>query len=626
MPKWLPLELQAFKPPENLTVSEWADKYRILDARSSARPGRWKTSTTPYLREIMDRFTDATTERIIMMVAAQTGKSETLFNALGFAVDQDQAPAMIVYPTVELGEWTYDNRIKPFIQASPALNTKYLERSSRKNDIQFLGMGVAISGANSAASLSSRPIRYLFMDEVDKYPPYLGEEGDPESLAEERTKSFWNKKIFKVSTPTTTRGRVYKNYQSADVRLKYFVPCPHCGHEQELRFRQIKWTDELKDEYKATQGDPQKIARVAQAVLASAWYECESCGGRIDDRHKPEMLRLGHWVSDEDPDTPPRNVAYHLSSLYAPWVTWGDVAAEFLQSKPFPEKLRNFINSWLGEPWEERIKKTDEWDRVSKEGTHERGIVPKDGIMLTAAVDVQKDHFWYEVKAWGVGITSWTVDYGVLDSWEEVEDVIVNGAWTREGDAAEMIIRLAAIDSGFRTDEVYEFCSAHADVCVATKGSSKPLKAPYTRTTIEQDNTRTKFKGSLSLYLIDTGYYKDFIFARLEKAPTEPGAWSVFKECPDEYWEQILSEQKVIKLDRKKGVEFEEWVKLSQHIDNHLLDCAVGNAFAAERAGVRHLSEEVEAEERIRSRHEAKRERKRKSSSWATGGKAWVIR
>ncbi|MFA5436840.1 MAG: terminase gpA endonuclease subunit, partial [Candidatus Neomarinimicrobiota bacterium] len=124
----------------------------------------------------------------------------------------------------------------------------------------------------------------------------------------------------------------------------------------------------------------------------------------------------------------------------------------------------------------------------------------------------------------------------------------------------------------------------------------------------------------------DTSYYKDFIFARLEKAPTEPGAWSVFKECPDEYWEQILSEQKVIKLDRKKGVEFEEWVKLSQHIDNHLLDCAVGNAFAAERAGVRHLSEEVEAEERIRSRHEAKRERKRKSSSWATGGKAWVIR
>ena len=269
-PKWLPLELQAFKPPENLTVSEWADKYRILDSRSSARPGRWKTSTTPYLREIMDRFTDATTERVIMMVAAQTGKTETLFNALGFAIDQDQAPAMIVYPTVELGEWTHDNRIKPFIQASPALVHKYLERTSRKNDIQFLGMGVALSGANSAASLSSRPIRYLFMDEIDKYPPYLGEEGDPESLAEERTKSFWNKKIYKVSTPTTTRGRVYKNYQSADVRLKYFVPCPHCGHEQELRFRQIKWTDELKDEYKATQGDPQKIARVAQAVLVSA--------------------------------------------------------------------------------------------------------------------------------------------------------------------------------------------------------------------------------------------------------------------------------------------------------------------------------------------------------------------
>jgi len=580
----------------------------------------------------MDRFTDTSTEKIILMAAAQVGKTEAIFNVIGYAIDQDQAPAMIVYPTVDLGDWTYDNRLKPAIVSSPTLKGKFLERQSRKNDVQFLGMSIALSGANSAASLASRPIRYLFMDEIDKYPPYLGDEGDPESLAEERTKSFWNKKILKVSTPTTTRGRVWTAYQSADVRLKFFVPCPHCGHMQELRFQQIKWTDELKADYKKAQGDPQKTTRVARAVLASAWYECESCHGRIDDKHKPEMLRNGRWVADEESEYEPKNVAYHISSLYAPWVTWGDVAAEFLKSKPYPEKLRNFINSWLGEPWEERVKKTDEWDRKGKEGQHKRGQVPQECQMLTAAVDVQLDHFWWSVSGWAPGLKHWTIDYGVAETWSDIEDAVVNGVWKRSGDNQDMQVRLAAIDSGYRTEEVYEFCARNADVCVPTKGSSKPLRAPYSRTTIEPDNTRTKWRGQLSLYLLDTAYYKDFLFARLDKDPEDTGSWTVFKNCPDEYWEQIFAEHKIFRLDRKTGVEYEEWVKVSQHVDNHLLDCAVGNAFAAERAGVRYLREEAEMRERVKERqkrepsNEAPVQRKTSKKSWVTGGRRWRIR
>lgn len=625
--EWSPLEVLAFKPPENITVSEWADKYRILDSRSSARPGKWKTSTTPYLREIMDQLTNPAVEEVTVRAAAQVGKTEVIFNALGYCISQDQAPAMIVYPTVDIGEWTSDNRIRPFLLSSPDISGRFIEQKSQKRDLQFPGMSIAISGANSAASLASRPIRYLFMDEVDKYPPYLGDEGDPESLAEERTKSFHNRFIFRASTPTTTRGRVNMAYNSADIRLKFQVPCPHCGKHQELMFRQIKWLDDLKEEYKECKGDPQKIAKVAQNVLSSAWYECVYCGGRIEDKHKQEMLRGGHWASDEEPDYEPRKVAYHISSLYAPWVTFGEVAAEFLRSKPFPEKLRNFINSWLGEPWEERVRKDATFEREGKEGTHERGVVPKDAYFLTAAVDVQKDHFWWELKAWGMGLTSWTVDYGVLDTWDEVENVIINGAWHREHDHQEMIVRLAGIDTGFRTEEVYEFCARHADVCVPTKGSSRALKAPYTRTTIEADTTRTKFKGTLAVYILDTAYYKDFLFARLYKDPTEPGSWSVFKECPDEYWQQIMSEQKVIRYDRKKGIEFEVWEKVSAHIDNHMLDCAVINAFCAERAGVRHLREEAEVQERIKARQQrADEPRKKQQGSWATGGRNWRIR
>lgn len=567
--EWLNKEKQAWKPPERLTVSEWADKYRILSSKYSAFPGPWKTSRTPYTKEPMDAFNDSEIEKLVLCCASQVAKTEIMLNILGYVIDQDQSPTLIVYPTLDLAEFASKNRIDDLLKTTTVINDKYLENESKVLELQFLGMYIALSGANSPASLASRPIRYLLMDEVDKFPPYSGKEADPISLASERTKTFHNRKIFMCSTPTVEIGNIWREYQGADLKKKYYVPCPHCGHYQKLEFKQIKWPEEL-------HGDHKK-------VRDAAWYECESCKQAIHDKDKITMLRGGEWRAENEPSGRIRSVAYHLNSIYSPMVSFGDVAAEFLRSKDFPEKLRNFINSWLGEPWVEKANKVNADLVLEKQWTHERGKVPDGALLLTASVDVQKDHFWYSIRAWGERLTSWLVEYGRAETWNEIEEVIVNRTY-RDKNGESFLVNLALIDSGYRTDEVYEFCSLFPEVCKPCKGSSNPMRAPYAVTNIEKEGY-----GGLKLWIVDGHYYKDFISGRLKKETGDPGSWMIFKDCPREYADQICSEQKVIIQDRKTGRIKEEWQKVGSHAQNHLLDTEVYNVCAAEILGVRYL-------------------------------------
>jgi phage terminase large subunit GpA-like protein len=224
---WLEKEKQAWKPPERLTVSEWADKYRIMDSKTSAFPGRWRSDRTPYLREVMDQYNEPEVEEIVFCCASQVGKTETLLNIMGYIIDQDPNPALIVYPTLDLAEYASENRLGPMIQLSPTLAEKYDARASDRLELQFTGMHLVLSGANSPASLASRPVRYVLLDEVDKYPTMSAREADPVSLARERTKTFYNRKIILCSTPTIELGEIRQQFESCDVTKQYYVPCPH---------------------------------------------------------------------------------------------------------------------------------------------------------------------------------------------------------------------------------------------------------------------------------------------------------------------------------------------------------------------------------------------------------------
>ena len=574
---WFPEELEAFKPPERYTVSEWADNFRVL-TNISAEPGRWRTNRTPYLKEPMDKFTDPLIEQIVLCFGAQIGKTEAELNMIGYALDQTQSPVMMVYPTDTIAKFASDKRVQPMIKSVKSISDNF-DENSKLLELDFNnGNYMVLVGANSPSSLSSRSIKYLFFDEIDKYPAFSGKEADPIKLAKERTKTFVDKKIVMVSTPTVESGNIWQALMNANERRQYYVPCPHCGVSQTLKFKQIKWPDEHNDN--------------ADMIRDTAYYECEHCGGHIYDRHKMEMLRHGKWEAVNASQSKVRSISYHLSSIYSPWVTFGDVAYEFKTSKGTPASLMNFINSWLAEPW--RSAKTKSTQNMQfTESTYPSGVVPDKAVLLIASVDVQLDHFWWEVRAYAPGVKSYLIDYGQASTWDDLEEIIIHREYPSEYGEPRQIMK-AGIDSGFRTDEVYQFCSRFPEVCIPLKGSSNhtTMTAPYTMTSLEKGVV-----GGLKLYVLNTDYWKDFIFARMVRPINEDGTIHLYKDWPQEYSDHLRSEEKQEHRNVKTGAVTVQWKPLTSHPVNHLLDTCTYNAAVADIAGVKYLMEPEPYEE-----------------------------
>ena len=574
---WFPEELEAFKPPERYTVSEWADNFRVLTS-VSAEPGRWRTNRTPYLKEPMDRFTDPLIEKIVLCFGAQLGKTETELNMIGYALDQTSSPTMMVYPTDTIAKFASDKRVQPMIKSVKSISDKF-DENSKLLELDFNnGNYMVLVGANSPSSLSSRSIKYLFFDEIDKYPAFAGKEADPIKLATERTKTFVDKKIVMVSTPTVESGNIWQAFMSANERRQYYVPCPHCGVSQTLKFKQIKWPEEHNDN--------------VDMIRDTAYYECEHCGERIYDKHKMEMLRRGEWRAVNESQSKVRSVSYHLSSIYSPWVTFGDVAYEFKNSKGTPATLMNFINSWLAEPWKSSKTKSTQ-NMEFTQSNYPCGVVPDKAVLLIASVDVQLDHFWWEVRAYAPGVKSYLIDYGQASTWEDLEEIIVNREYPSEYGESRQVMK-AGIDSGFRTDEVYQFCSRFPEVCIPVKGSSNhsTMAAPYTMTSLEKGVV-----GGLKLYVLNTDYWKDFIFARMIRPADEDGTIHLYKDCPQEYSDHLRSEEKQEIRNVKTGAVTVQWKPLTSHPVNHLLDTCTYNAAVADIAGVKYLVEPADYEE-----------------------------
>lgn len=526
----------------------------------------------------MDRFTDPLIEKIVLCFGAQIGKTEAELNMIGYALDQTASPVMMVYPTDTIAKFANDKRVQPMIKSVKSINDKF-DENSKLLELDFNnGNYMVLVGANSPSSLSSRSIKYLFFDEIDKYPAFAGKEADPIKLATERTKTFVDKKIVMVSTPTVESGNIWQAFMSANERRQYYVPCPHCGVSQVLKFKQIKWPEEHNDN--------------VDMIRDTAYYECEHCGESIYDKHKMEMLRSGEWRAVNESQSKVRSVSYHLSSIYSPWVTFGDVAYEFKNSKGTPATLMNFINSWLAEPWKSSKTKSTQ-NMEFTQSNYPCGVVPDKAVLLIASVDVQLDHFWWEVRAYAPGVKSYLIDYGQASTWEDLEEIIINREYPSEYGEPRQVMK-AGIDSGFRTDEVYQFCSRFPEVCIPLKGSSNhtTMTAPYTMTSLEKGVV-----GGLKLYVLNTDYWKDFIFARMIRPAGEDGTIHLYKECPQEYSDHLRSEEKQEIRNVKTGAVTVQWKPLTSHPVNHLLDTCTYNAAVADIAGVKYLVEPADYEE-----------------------------
>lgn len=565
--------LEALRPPEDISVSEWAAKYRVLDT-NSATPGPWTNAKTPYLVEIMDTLHNYDIEETIFVKPTQVGGTEALLNMLGYIVCQDPSPTMAVYPSDELGERVVAKRIRPMISASDPLRQRYRPNDSSKSELYFNGMSLTVTGSNSPANLSSFAMRFLFLDEVDKYPGASKKEADPISLARERTKTFRNnRKIYITSTPTLKTGHIWKALEGADQVKHYFVPCPHCGKYIELKWQHIQFPDKEGMSY---------ADRAEFAV-----YVCQECGGIINDRHKPEMLQHGEWRVVEQRTQFPRKVAYWINTLYSPFVRFSEMVKEFLTSKDDPDAFQNFTNSWLAEPWEDTKLKTNADLVLERQTALPEYTVPAWTKVLTAGIDVQETSVYWTIRAWGNYFTSQNIAHGQAFSFSEVEQ-IMNLQYPKEDGGEPMVVGLAFIDSSDNTDLVYDFYASNSDWVTPIKGSSHPMDTHFKISKVNKADSRAY---GLPLIIIDTGKYKDMIAGRMKKE-NGTGSWMVHAGCDRVYAEQVTAEHKVNEKTAGGRI-VQKWVPKTSHGDNHYLDCEVYAMCAADMLGARtfHLEE-----------------------------------
>lgn len=588
-------------PDPRLLVSQWADLHRKLGSKSSAEPGDWRTDRAPYAREPMDSLsvTDPT-EVVVLMWGAQTSKTETGNNWIGYVVHHAPGPMMAVQPTVDMAKRLSKQRLSDMIDQTPALRERVAESRSRDSgntllSKEFPGGVLVLTGANSASGLRSMPARYLFLDEVDAYPLDVDDEGDPVSLAIKRTTTFGRRrKVLITSTPTVKDvSRIEREYERSDKR-RFFLACPHCGHRQWLRWR--GFTDDHDDprakEYRLVWLDEAKT---------TAGYLCEAddCGSFIEEHHKTKMLMGGEWRPTAPGDGKTRG--YQLSSLYSPlgWKSWAEILNEFEACAGDPAQLKVFVNTILAETWEDaNTVRLDAEGLASRAGGYELGTVPAGGLVLTVGIDMQRRNGGYAqlvFRAYGHGDESWLVDrkmiYGDQNSpqlWAQVWEAIQQEYPHELG--GTMRAYASAIDSGDgeTTHQVYAFARQHrGEHVLATKGMSTPGKVILGKPTKQDLNIRgQKIKRGVDLWPVGSDTAKSLIHARM-KMEERGGAgvmhWPLGLDA--DYWKQLTAERQVTKL--VNGFPKRVWVKKDSDF-NEDLDCEVLSVVALEYVKTRH--------------------------------------
>lgn len=574
---------EGLTPDPLLTVSEWADQYRVLSGKSASEPGKWRTNRTPYLKEIMDCLSPTSpVERVVFMKGAQVGGTECGNNWIGYVIHLAPGPMMAVAPTVEMAKRNSKQRIDPLIEESPTLSSLIAPARARDSGNTILGKefrgGVLVmTGANSAVGLRSMPVRYLFLDEVDGYPGDVEGEGDAIALAEARTRTFARRKIFIVSTPTISgSSRIEREYEQTDQR-QFMVPCPHCEHEQVLAFEQLIWEKGLPE---------------------TAHYKCESCEQPIYEYQKTEMLERGRWQSSI-PDYVGKTVGFHLSSLYSPvgWRSWADIAAAWEAAQGSATALKAFKNTELGETWVEQGE-TPEWERLLERREDYRiGTVPLGAALLCAGVDVQKDRIEVSVWAFGRGKEAWLVEHRVLAGdtsreavWQRLREML-DESWTH---ASGVQLRLSRIglDTGFATQEAYAFVRKLRDSrLLPMKGVARGAALVGLPTAVDMTVGGKKLRRGVRVYSVVGGIAKLEFYNHLRKTleVTEdgeilyPAGYIHLPKVDAEFVQQLCSEQLVTRRDRN-GYPVREWQKIRER--NEALDCYVYARAAASLAGL----------------------------------------
>lgn len=609
--------LHAMRPPPRMPVWQWADRYRMLSVESSARPGRFKTSIVEYLREPMEMVGKAGVNRITLMTSAQVGKSTFVENVIGYYIHLDPSPILHVSPTLDSMKMFSRERLAPMIRDTSVLRKLVRDPRSRSSGNTlatktFPGGLIAMVGSNAPSGLASRPIRIVLFDEVDRFEPSAGTEGDPITVAVKRTTTYWNRILVFVSTPGDKgASRIEREFREGDQRYRW-CPCPHCGEYQRLYWRQVRFTD----------NDPN-----------TAFYECEHNGCVIGDEDRISMVNLGEWRAEK-----PFNgsVSYHLSQLYSPFAMLSDGVRDFLRAKDNPQLLKVWVNTFLGETWEERGARL-EWQYLldNREEYETRENIPEDVTVITVAVDVQDDRFELEYVGWGDDYQSWSlgyhVIYGDLSTPKPWQDLKENLDMTfMHPIFGEMTWRSCAIDSGGHfTQAVYKFAQSSPRT-VAIKGVDgvgKPIFGRPMKNTI----------GNARVIPLGVDTIKELVTARLKQKDPVGAGYCRFpmpdQSSPegwydDRYFMGLCAEE--LRTTFIRGFPVMKWQKLPGR-RNEPFDIRVYNTAALEmlqidlnahrRSKLREIEERSNPGDEVKKPKPHRHARRSKDTSWVHGWK-----
>jgi len=572
--------IRQFKPPEDLTVAEWADKYRRLSPENSAEAGPWRTSRTPYLEEPMKAFTDPKVERLVMVAASQVGKSELELNIIAYIIDQDPGSILYVHPTLEDARKFSRLRVSPMIRDCGRLHSKVADvkaKDSGNTILQksFPGGMLTITGSNSASALASTPARYIIGDERDRWAVSAGTEGDPWKLAQARQATFYNKKAVEVSTPTVKGASNIETSYYQGTQERWCHQCPECGEYGEIIFDRIHFDFETK----------KQRGKKIYTVTGPITWACPHCGCLVPEdtmRRQPAK-----WIA-ENPDAVKRSGirSFWLNAFSSPWTPWEKIVTEFLDNRHDPEKLKVVYNTLFGELWEDRGGIEDEDTMLARRedyGHREDGSpieLPEGVLVLTCGVDTQDNRLEYEVVGHGHYGETWGIQKGYImgkpdtdEVWQQLDDVVDHVYRFENGKGLR--ISITCVDSGGHyTQEVYARCRERKNRRVfAIKGKGGdgiPLVTPPTKVPVKDNKKITCWLYTLG---VDAG--KESIMSALKVQEAGP------KYCHfplDEsrgydtyYFSGLLSEK--LELTQTKRGNVWRWVKIPGHNRNEALDC-----------------------------------------------------
>lgn len=562
--------LQGMQPPDDITVTEWAERKRKLSTEASAEPGAWRTDRTPYLRAPMDAFTDPHVRRIVMVAASQVGKSEFINNTIGYIIDQDPGSILLIQPTTIDAKEYSKLRIAPMIRDCPTLRHKVSASKSRDSGNTILqkaypGGILTLCGSTEAHALASKPIRYVFGDERDRWATSAGDEGDPWALAMARQKTFYNAKAIEVSTPTVLGASAIASSYAKGTMERWQSQCPHCGAFHEITFSNIHFAH-----------GSRTVAGQKTFTVQDIVYVCPHCACAATEQ---EMKRQpAKWVAIH-PEAYAQGVrSFWLSAFVSTWASWEGIILDFLYADGDSRKLQVVYNTAFGELWEDRGDTVGENDLLARRETYAAEL-PEGVLVLTCGVDTQDDRLEYEVVGYGFFGETWGIAKGVIlgkpneDATWQALDAVLDRTY-RFADGLGLPISTTFVDEGGHyTQQVRLQCRARASKQVYPIKGRGGQDIPYTAPPKKQKIILQKrYLGECWSYSIGVNAGKQMIFDKLRVGKV--GANYCHFPRADAYGEGffkgLLSEHLVYRKGRKNPW---VWEKIPGHERNEALDC-----------------------------------------------------